>query len=647
MAVSVLPVSALSFGLLAATFYAMNSFLEGYSTNSPLYLCLVFVLTGCLGCVAFISTVFTLRITDRLLSDTHTTFTALAQFLFTQVLAVVGRFWTMKSLEEDTRKASQAQEKFLAELLSENAKTEYGIRYDFAEVKNKVDYVAQVPLSTYKNYKDYVKKITKGEQRILTEDTVTYLSMTAGTTGAPTVIPTTYTSLGTYIKEFSVPTNYVVSRDFPSTKKLQKSLMMTFPNVVSVTEGGLPIGPLSGTSSDDSQLMWLMQTTPKAVLGIREESKIIYIHILFALLDKNMCKIVSNFTSTVYTMFVALETNWEQLVDDIERGSLEAKSDISLDVRQELNTQLSPRPGRAAELRKEFEKGFDDIARRIWPSLVVIVAGDSGTVGHYGDLIRKKYVRDVPIYSSIYSATECGLGVNLWPLKERSNFVLRTRANFYEFIPIEETVNPDPKTLFLDEVEVDEEYEVVVTTVGGLYRYRLGDVIKVTGFYNNCPVVEYRYKRSQSLSVVGENITEDVLYMAVRETVDMWDSMELIDFSSTESVLLDDKDTDQGKAPHYVLFLELESKNQINDIEVTDDKKEMFDQVLRKHAPAYESRRREGNISSPRVCVLKEGAFAALVQHQLKNNPTSYNQVKIPRVLTCAEHIDLLLEQEM
>ncbi len=54
--------------------------------------------------------------------------------------------------------------------------------------------------------------------------------------------------------------------------------------------------------------------------------------------------------------------------------------------------------------------------------------------------------------------------------------------------------DPDPKTLFLDEVKVGETYEMVVSTMSGFYRYRFGDVIKVVDFYYKLPVVKFLYR---------------------------------------------------------------------------------------------------------------------------------------------------------
>jgi len=44
------------------------------------------------------------------------------------------------------------------------------------------------------------------------------------------------------------------------------------------------------------------------------------------------------------------------------------------------------------------------------------------------------------------------------------------------------------------QVEVGQQYELVITNASGLYRYRFGDVIKVVGLHNACPVIEFQYR---------------------------------------------------------------------------------------------------------------------------------------------------------
>ncbi len=52
------------------------------------------------------------------------------------------------------------------------------------------------------------------------------------------------------------------------------------------------------------------------------------------------------------------------------------------------------------------------------------------------------------------------------------------------------------RPLLMDELEVGKEYELIVTNLSGFYRYRLGDVIRVTGYHNECPMLVFSYRKA-------------------------------------------------------------------------------------------------------------------------------------------------------
>ena len=67
----------------------------------------------------------------------------------------------------------------------------------------------------------------------------------------------------------------------------------------------------------------------------------------------------------------------------------------------------------------------------------------------------------------------------------------------------------------IEELEVGEDYEIVVTNLSGFYRYRLQDVVRVTGYYNETPMIKFLYRKNQLLSIAGEKTNEEALRWAV------------------------------------------------------------------------------------------------------------------------------------
>ena len=71
-------------------------------------------------------------------------------------------------------------------------------------------------------------------------------------------------------------------------------------------------------------------------------------------------------------------------------------------------------------------------------------------------------------------------------------------------------------TLLADELAPGQLYELVVTTLGGLCRYRIGDVVEFVKYHEgHAPVVRFRYRAGQVLNVRGEKTSEEVLQRAV------------------------------------------------------------------------------------------------------------------------------------
>ena len=123
------------------------------------------------------------------------------------------------------------------------------------------------------------------------------------------------------------------------------------------------------------------------------EREALYAHLLFGLADPYLGMLEANFISMVHTAFVELEKKWPSLVQDIELGRVDPELDIPEDVRRRLDALLTPDPGRAAILKVEFQKGFEGIAKRIWPQLNLVLAVDSGSFDIYGRQMRDHYTK--------------------------------------------------------------------------------------------------------------------------------------------------------------------------------------------------------------------------------------------------------------
>jgi auxin responsive GH3 family protein len=130
--------------------------------------------------------------------------------------------------------------------------------------------------------------------------------------------------------------------------------------------------------------------------------------------------------------------------------------------------------------------------------------------------ILQYYSGGLPIVSGMYASSECFFGLNLRPLCGPSevSYTIMPNTAYFEFLPVGEAVDAS-NLVELARVEDGREYEVVVTTYAGLNRYRVGDVLCVTGFHNAAPQFRFVRRHSVLLSIEADKTDEAELQGAV------------------------------------------------------------------------------------------------------------------------------------
>lgn len=193
-------------------------------------------------------------------------------------------------------------------------------------------------------------------------------------------------------------------------------------------------------------------------------------------------------------------------------------------------------------------------------------------------------------------------------------------------------------------VEVDQLYELVITNASGLYRYRFGDVVKVVGLHNTCPVIEFQYRQGQFLNVRGEKTSENYFYQAVSSAVQK-SGIKMVDYCCTESLMVDQVTNDTGRktkdrtsaTPCYHVFLELEDEHLSSKLSI--------DEELKALSYVYASYRRKGSIGPMKVYIVKPGTFRELRAFMIETTTGSPNQYKVPRVLKKREAVKFILDK--
>ena len=140
--------------------------------------------------------------------------------------------------------------------------------------------------------------------------------------------------------------------------------------------------------SKDNRNELAKYSSPPPAFTISDDPTAKYIHMLFAIADPNLGLIVSTISPPVYRALECLEINWPAMLEDLSTGQINAELPLTLKQRRALQSYLRPDLHRVRQLKREFEKGFDGIAKRIWPHLVAFVGAD---VLGYMKKLRKIY----------------------------------------------------------------------------------------------------------------------------------------------------------------------------------------------------------------------------------------------------------------
>lgn len=528
------------------------------------------------------------------------------------------------NFNKDTEKSCKVNGKVLLKILKINSATEIGIKYNFKSIKCIKDFRENFPITNYDFYEEYVEKMAQGRENILVSEKIEYFGHTSGTTGKQKLIPVTKHSRLIASKYMGILLTRFAYDNLKKQWNYERGLGVTDMVTTTYTEGGIPIcSATSGGMKGIKDILKYLYTSPIEVMEIKDKDSANYLHLLFALRERNLAYISAAFISNILDLFRILEDNYKDLIGDIKKGRINNNINLDENTRKKLNTYLTPNASRADELEKEFEKGFKGIIRNIWPNIVYIATVTGGNFSIYDDKVNY-YTDNLPIYSPVYAATEGTIGIN--PYIKKIRYVVIPDTVFYEFIPFEEIDKENPKTLLINEINVGEKYEIVITNYAGLYRYRLGDVIKVVSYYNNCPEIEFLFRKNQILNMVSEKTNEEQLTSAIKSTIDKL-NLSLIDYTT-----MPDNSITPGRYIFYFEFKDKLSKEKIKLLE------QQLDKELKNANLAYNRARNNKKLGDVKIVVLKNGTFK-LIKESLLGKGVSKNQIKVPRVIINNEGI--------
>ncbi|KAL0702754.1 hypothetical protein Bca4012_058876 [Brassica carinata] len=292
-----------------------------------------------------------------------------------------------------------------------------------------------------------------------------------------------------------------------------------------------------------------------------------YCQLLCGLVQRgNVSRLGAPFASTFLKVIKFLENHWSELCSNIRTGRVSDWITDANCVSVIGNLILAaPNPELVSIIEQECSKtSWEAIVRRLWPNAKCIEAVVTGSMAQYIPMMEF-YCGGLPLISTFYGSSKCFIGLNLDPLSKPCDVSYTTFPSmaYFEFLEIKkdyQETGHDPVVIDLVDVKIGHDYKHVITTFSGLYRYRLGDVLQVTGLYNNAPLFHFVGRQNVVLSIDMDKTYEQDLLKAVTNANLLLEPRDLmlIDFTSR---------LDSSSFPgDYVLYWELGSK--VKDVRV-------------------------------------------------------------------------------
>lgn len=419
------------------------------------------------------------------------------------------------------RDPEAAQWHLLRRLLRRNRDSAYGRRHGFASITSVEQYRERVPVVSYDEIEPWIDRIRRGEGAVLTTEAVHRLVPSSGSTAACKLIPWTRTFAAEWSRAVQPWIHDLFGR-YPDARG--------GPAYWSVSPAmgpgeAIPSSVPIGFDGDSAYLGGLLGPLVRATLAVPEDVRRVhhaedfrYLTALGLLRSADL-RLVSVWHPSFFELVLdAVERHWPALLRDVARGEVSPPSgarphdrlapEVVLPgsrraVTAALRPWLRPDPARARALERASPRAFGTL----WPRLAVVSCWADGPSAGAAETLRRTLSAG-RLQPKGLLATE---GVVTVPFA--GGRPVAVRSHFLEFVDADGT----PRTAA--DLEEGETYSVVLTTGAGLYRYRLGDRVRVEGFLERTPSLRFLGKEDRISDLCGEKLNEGFVAAALEETL--------------------------------------------------------------------------------------------------------------------------------
>jgi hypothetical protein len=473
----------------------------------------------------------------------------------------------------------EVQDEWRRKLITQAQDTEFGKQMNFKSIGSYDSFQKHIPIQDYESIKPSIERMMMGEQNILWHSEIRWFAKSSGTTSDKSkFIPLSKESMEDCHFKGGKDMLSIYCNNYPETKIFAgKGLTLGGSHQLNQQSGNTSFGDLSAI---------IMEHLPMWVEYIRTPD-----------------------------LSIALMSEWEAKLERI--ASSTSEEDV---------TNLSGVPSWMMILLQRIVelKGATNILE-VWPNLELFLHGGVNFTPY-----REQYKKMIPSnqmnYLEIYNASEGFFGIQDQRNSEEMLLML-DYGIFYEFIPADLADEENPPVIWLDQVQLGVNYAMVITTNGGLWRYKIGDVITFTS------VSPYRIKiagrTKHFINTFGEELiidnAEKGLAIACEKT------QAIIREYTAGPIFME---INSNGAHEWLIEFEKAPEN-------LDYFTEVLDNALKSLNSDYEAKRYKNiTLRLPKIQVMEKGTF----YHWMNKRGKLGGQNKVPRLSNNRSFIEDILE---
>lgn len=478
-----------------------------------------------------------------------------------------------------------AQEAALRAILAANAATEQGQRLGLAQIPSIDAYRKAVPIHDYEDIRDQVSRQIETGAPILAPEAPIMYARTSGTTGAAKYIPVT----SALLKQTRQSQRAMAYAQHKALRAFRgKVVGLGGASSEEILVDGTPAGAATGLIYQTMpRFMRAKYVLPSEIFGIADYSEKYLAIARLAACEPDVSVIATANPSTVLRLMEVIRAN----IADISSHAS---------------------PARARDLGLLAAKDGDLTLADIWPRLRAVVTWLGGGCAIAAAAIRDQLPPAAVMVDAGYVASEVR-GTIVMDIK--NNLALPMLGDvFFEFVPAAAWEAGDRKTMLLHELEAGVDYHVIITTIAGLLRYHMNDVVRVSGRIGSTPTLQFMRKGRGVTNITGEKLSEDQVHAAM---------------AALPSPPL-----------FYIVLADARRSIYRAYIEATGDPAAIaatIDAHLSRSSLEYDAKRASGRLAPLEVVLLRPGAANAYHHHIVEKKKQREAQAKVLALQTIEE----------